>query len=133
MTWARAKNTKEKLLTPRPCPHCGQPMSKEFLEQRHALRGKRISEALQKTLLEGGRIGRKPLSEDRILELRRQGYSFNTIRSLTGHTMPPIRRICSAAGLSKVKLACDNTEMGRSSSTDGNRPWLHLKKVRKSK
>lgn len=128
MTWKRAKNTKEKLLTPRPCLHCGQFMSKEFLQQKYDLRGKKISDSLKTTQLNGGLIGRTLTPEDKILDLRRSGYSYRAIYFELGHALSTIRRICKKAGLNKIALSKDGAGIGRSSDTSGYRPWLELEK-----
>lgn len=76
VSWTRAKNTKEKLLTPRPCAHCGQPMSREFLEEKQRVRRERIKSALA----QADRVGRpKTRDDDAIRELRRAGKSIRAI------------------------------------------------------
>lgn len=76
MTWQRAKNTKEKLLTARPCPRCGKPMSKKFLETKNKLRAERISAALRGA----EKVGRPKTRDDSAIQaLRLRGLSIREI------------------------------------------------------
>jgi len=91
-------------------------------------RGNNIRAALADALSRGQTIGRKRLQiDEEVLKLRKEGFSYRAIAFELGHTIGPIRRICTEAGLNKLRPTKYKPDAGRSTETDGNRPWLNFK------
>ena len=108
MTWSRAKNTKDKLLTPRPCRACGRLMSREFLIERNVQRGKNISAALV-----GSTVGR-PVTTDRaeVLRLRSLGWTIRRIAAQLSCSTWSVHRAIKAKDRNQ-KLLSSNSKSGK--------------------
>jgi len=74
------KNTLQYLLTAHKCRLCGQLISKELLLEKHKLKGKRVSEALNASKKHGDPVGRpRKYNHSELIKDREKGLSWREI------------------------------------------------------
>jgi hypothetical protein len=104
VTWERAKNTKERLLTPRPCRTCGRMMPLEFLVEREKQRRKNISNALNGSDVERS----STVSRPEVRRLRALGWTIRRIAAQLNCSTWAVHRACkpeaAKAAAAKDKL-----------------------------